>query len=77
MVNAIRAGCFVVAMAHPAHREFRDVAWVGDFTTGLNWTHYFKDELNDRVRAGQQYIERFSPKSIGAQWQQVIEVLCV
>lgn len=69
MVNAIRSGCFVVAQDHPAYREFRKFSWVGNFATGVKWSRYFKSDLNDLVRAGQEYIrDRYSPETIGKQW---------
>lgn len=75
LVNAIRAGCFVVASAHPAYREFRDVAWTGNLHTGIKWAQHFKDELDGMVQEGQAYVEKYAPSKIGAMWQQVIEGL--
>jgi hypothetical protein len=34
-----------------------------------------KDELNDRVKEGQAYIEKFSPESVGKLWEQALEAL--
>jgi hypothetical protein len=69
LVNAMRSGCFVVAQDHPAHREFRKFAWVGNFATGIRWAKHFKDQLNDLVLEGQEYIrERYSPQTIGKKW---------
>jgi hypothetical protein len=75
LVNAIRAGCFPVCGALPSYKEFRKVAWVGKFETGLQWAKAMKDELNDRVKEGQAYIEKFSPESVGKLWEQALEAL--
>ena len=75
LVNALRAGCFPVCGYLPSYKEFRKVAWVGKFETGLQWAKALKDELNDRVTEGQQYIEKFSPASIGKLWEQALEAL--
>lgn len=76
LVNALRAGCFVVGSAHPAHHEFRQFVWAGSLATGLEWAHYFKGELNDMVTAGQRYCEKFSPERVGQQWTQLLETVC-
>lgn len=75
LVNAIRAGCFVVTDRHPSTLEFRRYCWVGNVMTGIRWAQHFKDELNDIVAEGQQYVEKFSPESIGKQWTQLLESL--
>jgi len=75
LVNALRAGCFPVCGALPSYKEFRKVAWVGKFETGLQWARAMKGELNDRVKEGQKYIEKFSPESIGRLWEQALEGL--
>jgi hypothetical protein len=75
LVNAIRAGCFVVTDRHPATMEFQRYAWVGNVTTGVRWAQHFRDELNDIVAEGQQYVEKFSPEAIGKQWAQLLNSL--
>lgn len=76
LINAIRQGCFAVCMMHPAYWEFRDYVWVGDFHAGLRWSEAFVDELNERVRSGQDYVrERFSPETIGKKWVSFLESL--
>lgn len=76
LVNAIRAGCFVVGDLHPSHREFRDYCWTGNPLTGLKWAYHFRDELDDIVTAGQAYIQKFSPEAIGKLWTQLLTRLC-
>lgn len=69
LINAIRSGCFAVCNWHPAYKEFRQFVWVGNFPTGLRWTMHLQNDLNDLVKAGQDYIrEKYSPKTIGSQW---------
>lgn len=80
LLNALRAGLFSVCMAHPAYKEFRRFAWVGSFPsgfpTGLRWVDSFKRDLNDCVKAGQDYIrERYSPATIGHKWASYLESL--
>lgn len=77
LVNALRAGCFPVCGGHiPSYQEFRKVAWVGNFSTGLRWATAYPQDLNALVAEGQQYIEKFSPENIGKLWQQVVDSLC-
>lgn len=75
LVNAIRAGCFVVTDFHPSTMEFQRVAWVGNVMTGVRWAQHFHADLNDCVAEGQAYIEKFSPANVGAQWQQLLNSL--
>lgn len=75
LVNALRAGCFPVCGSHPAYAEFRKFAWVGNFPTGLRWALHFKADLNELVSEGQKYIEKYSPKAVGAQWAQLLEAM--
>ncbi len=75
LVNALRAGCFVVTDRHPATLEFRRYAWVGNCFTGIKWAQRFQDELNEIVAEGQQYIEKFSPENVGKQWSQLLNSL--
>lgn len=76
LVNALRAGCFVVGDTHPSHREFRDFCWTGNPVTGIKWAQHFRNDLNDMVTAGQAYIETYSPEAIGKQWTQLLTSLC-
>jgi hypothetical protein len=69
LVNALRAGCFPICSAHPAYTEFRKFVWVGNLTTGMKWAESEKAYLNELVAEGQAYIEKFSPESIGRQWE--------
>ena len=76
MVNALRAGCFVIADLHPAYEEFRDFVWTGNVITGIKWAQHFKQDLDAIVGEGQKYIRKFAPSEIGKQWSQLLTSLC-
>jgi len=78
LINSLRAGCFVVTMEHPSYDEFKRFIWAGKspsgFPTGLRWMDAFRSDLNDLVKAGQDYIrDKYSPTTIGAQWASFLE----
>jgi len=76
LINAIRAGCFAICTERPAYEEFKQFVWVGNFPTGLKWTEAFRQDLNDLVKAGQDYVrDRYSPAAIGKQWANYLEAL--
>ena len=76
MIEAVRAGKFVVAEPLPAYEEFSDLMWVGDIPEGVEWAKARQSECLERVRACQDRIrERFSPQTIGAKWFQVVKKL--
>jgi len=75
LVNSLRAGCFPVCGDLPSYKEFRRFCWVGKFDTGLRWAQACKHELNDRVKEGQAYIEKFSPDAVGKLWEQTLEAV--
>ncbi len=75
LVNAIRAGCFVMTDRHPSTLEFRRYCWVGNVMTGVKWAQHFHNELNDIVAEGQTYCEKFSPENVGKQWTQLLHSL--
>lgn len=72
LVNALRAGCFVVTDQKPSTLEFRRYVWAGNVMTGVKWAQHFRDELDDIVTEGQTYVEKFSPETVGAQWTQFL-----
>ena len=74
LLNAVRAGCFVVAASHPAHDEFRKMLWVGNVKTGLDWVKAFQEDLNGLVEQAQAYVrETYSPSVVAARWAQVLQ----
>lgn len=73
LLNAVRAGCFVVAGDAPAHREFQSMLWVGDVKHGLDWARAFPDRLNALVAQAQAHIAvKYHPKRIAELWAQVL-----
>ena len=73
LLNAVRAGCFVIAGDSPAHREFQSMLWVGDVKHGLDWTRAFPDRLNGLVAQAQAHIAtKYHPKRIAELWAQVL-----
>lgn len=73
LLNAVRAGCFVVASQSPAHEEFKRWLWVGPLKAGLDWAKAFPDELNGLVADAQAYVsEHYHPTRIAGLWAQVI-----
>lgn len=73
-VEAIRAGCFVVAEPHPAIAEF-DGIWIGSLSNGVSWARHDPDHANAWVRAAQTFVrQRFAPETIAAQWSRVIQM---
>lgn len=73
LINAVRAGCFVVASAHPSHDEFRSMCWAGPIKAGLDWAKAFPDDLNGLVAKAQAYVaEQYHPERIAKQWAEVL-----
>jgi hypothetical protein len=72
MVNAIAAGCFVVAGSQ--HAEWQKIIFAGKIPHGLQFAECFKNELNAMVKEAQKYvIARHSPKVIASQWRAICE----
>lgn len=76
MIEALRAGKFVVANPLPAYAEFSPFCWIGDIRQGVDWAHANQDRALDMVKAGQDHIRnRFSPERIGRLWSGVLSSL--
>lgn len=76
LLEAVRAGKFVVAEPLPAYEEFREWMWIGGIREGLDWADAHKDECLDRVRACQDYIrDKYSPRTIAEKWARVIDAV--
>lgn len=71
LVNSIRAGCFVVGH-HPAYEESRRFVWNGEIFTGARWATINQSILNDLVKEGQSYTEKYSPENIAKQWAAIL-----
>ncbi len=73
VINALRMGLFPVCDRHPSYTEFKRFVWQSNIGTGLVWAREFQSELNDLVKAGQDYIrERYSPQTIGGMWKDLL-----
>lgn len=69
LIESIRMGKFVVASSIPSYDEFRDFAYVGDIKDGVLWALENKDEVLQRIKSGQAYIEKhYSPQKIANDW---------
>ena len=69
LLEAVRAGKFVVAEPLPAYEEFADLMWVGDIREGVEWALANKAECLKRVKKAQRYIsKRYSPDVVGEKW---------
>jgi glycosyltransferase involved in cell wall biosynthesis len=77
LVEAIRAGRFVVADALPSYEEFAPYAWIGhDLVQGLQWLVEHPTQAQLRLEHGQRYIDqRFAPEVIARLWQDALSGL--
>ena len=72
-VEAIRAGCFVVAEPHPALDGFP--VYTGNLRAGIEWAANNQREANGRVLEAQAYIRaRFSPRILENAWRTAIRM---
>lgn len=74
MINAISAGCFVIA--GDQHKDCRRFIWANkSIHAGIQFAKCFQDELNDMVAEGKRWVEEnHSPKVIGKQWKQALSL---
>lgn len=73
LLNAVRAGCFVVCSQQPSHEEFGSTCWVGPIKAGLDWAKAFQGDLNGLVRQAQQQVTaRYHPTVIAQKWAEVL-----
>ena len=73
MVESIRSGRFVVASPMPAYEQFREWMYLGDIQEGLQWTKDNANQITDRIREAQKYVnENFSMESIGPMWSNAL-----
>ena len=74
LINAIMAGCFVIASKIDINKEFRHFCYLGPLKGGLQFSQAYRHELNALVRAGQQYVQQhYSPETLGRKWQSVFD----
>ena len=76
LVETLRAGRYAIAGALPAYEEFSPYASVGeDAAAAIAWAMHHRDEVLQRIAAGQEYIERnYSPQAIAAEWEAALGV---
>lgn len=74
IVNALRAGKFVLTNEHPAHDEFREFVWMAKPLSGLRWARANPEKAQAMVEAGQAYIrDRYSPEAAADKWLEVFK----
>lgn len=68
-VEAIRAGCFVVAEPHPSLEGIPGI-WIGDLRKGIIWARANPDLCRAQLTQSQAYVrERYSPERVGNAWR--------
>jgi len=74
LVESLRAGRFVVAYPLPSYRALAPYTWLGeDICAGIRWAVANRAEAQNRLSAGQRYVnEHFSPASIARLWDAVL-----
>lgn len=78
LVNGLWAGRFVIAHPLPSYEEFADYVWVGeDLAEGVRWALGHPHAVADRVRRGQDYLDRhYSPFCAAREWEEAIAGVC-
>ena len=74
LIEAVRAGKFVVAEPLPAYEEFAEWMWVGDLREGVEWALGNEKECLKRVRKAQKYVQKhYSMEVIGPKWLEAVK----
>jgi uncharacterized Rossmann fold enzyme len=72
-IEAIRAGCFVVAEPHPSIMSIPGI-WIGNIREGIIWAQQHRTEANARTAQAQEYIRlRHAPRTVAAAWSRTIQ----
>lgn len=71
LIEGLRAGRFVCANPVPSYQEFSRYAWIGeDITAGIEWALSHRQEVMERLKAGQEHLSRHcSPEAIARLWE--------
>lgn len=71
-VNAIAAGCFVIAGEQ--HQELKKYVWANkSIVDGIRFIKHAKNHLNDIVLEGQEYVKiNYSPEAIANKWREIL-----
>ena len=73
LIESINAGCFVICNSMPAYDEFKDFAWIGDISKGMDWYRNNKEEALNMIKEGQEYIsKKYTINQIGPMWGDAI-----
>lgn len=72
LIESLRLGRFVCADPIPSYLEFADYAWIGDIAEGIRWAAFHPEEVAEKIRNGQGYIEKYSQKNIGDKWKALL-----
>ena len=72
-IEAIRAGCYVVAEPHPALEGLP--VYVGNLRAGIEWVVNNQQQANQQILEAQAFIrERLSPRILGNAWRTAIRM---
>lgn len=72
-VEAIRAGCFVVAEPHPSLEGFP--VYTGNLRKGIEWAYQNPEEANAMTLKAQTFVKsRFSPRILEHAWRTAIQL---
>jgi hypothetical protein len=70
LVDGLQQGRFVIAhKGIESYEQFKDFVCLGDIKDGLKWALNNKEEVIEKIKRGQQYIEQYhSAEEIGRRW---------
>jgi hypothetical protein len=72
-LEAIQAGCYVVAEPHPSLRSFPDLP-LGNIRKGIVWAQEHLPEANARTTRLQQYVQaQYSLERVGNAWKSLVQ----
>lgn len=73
-LEAIRAGCFVVAEPHPSLDGFP--IWIGNIKEGIEWAASHANEANQMITEAQTFIrQKYSPAIQASAWRTALQAL--
>ena len=68
-IEAIRAGCFVVAEPHPSLESIPGI-WVGNLLKGIEWAIQNPSLSTERLMQSQAYVrEQYTPERVANAWK--------
>lgn len=77
VVEPLRAGRFAVAYPLPSYQELSQFLWLAeDVAAGIEWAIANQPAVLQRIKAGQEFINRrFSPRIVALRWAAALEQL--